>query len=189
MYKQKNVPYGTYTINGGEHEIRTHGSFHYATFPRWCLKPLGQLSKVTSIILLIFKEMSTINCIISYFFVCSKYTGNNRQSYVCAIGIPVPSLNVFFVRCFVLGQHWKSRYDKSIYAVLQTTLSSMKFLHTRAGSCKRANRRSLFPVKKQKLIKASVSYWSWRRLRFALNSFCSGALSLLTTQTSSVFFS
>ena len=28
--------------------------------------------KVTSIILLIFKEMSTINCIISYFFVYSK---------------------------------------------------------------------------------------------------------------------
>ena len=69
---KKNVPYGTYIINGGEHEIRTHGSFHYATFPRWCLKPLGQLSKVTSIILLIFKEMSTINCIISYFFVYSK---------------------------------------------------------------------------------------------------------------------
>lgn len=28
---------------GEEHEIRTHGSLHYATFPRWCLQPLGQL--------------------------------------------------------------------------------------------------------------------------------------------------
>lgn len=54
---------GRIIFYGGEHEIRTHGSFHYATFPRWCLKPLGQLSKVTSIILLIFKEMSTTNCI------------------------------------------------------------------------------------------------------------------------------
>ena len=43
-----------------------------ASFQDWCLKPLGQLSKVTSIILLIFKGMSTINCIISYFFVYSK---------------------------------------------------------------------------------------------------------------------
>lgn len=30
---------------GGGHEIRTHGSLHFATFPRWCLKPLGQSSK------------------------------------------------------------------------------------------------------------------------------------------------
>ena len=34
---------GLRTIGGG-HEIRTHGSLHFATFPRWCLKPLGQSS-------------------------------------------------------------------------------------------------------------------------------------------------
>lgn len=35
-----------YLNNGGEHGIRTHGSFHFATFPRWCLKPLGQFSSI-----------------------------------------------------------------------------------------------------------------------------------------------
>lgn len=39
-------PHRGFKYTGGEHEIRTRGSFHFATFPRWCLKPLGQLSKV-----------------------------------------------------------------------------------------------------------------------------------------------
>ena len=42
---QKPAYYAGLITYGGGHEIRTHGSLHFATFPRWCLKPLGQSSK------------------------------------------------------------------------------------------------------------------------------------------------
>lgn len=48
-------------FTGGEYEIRTHGGVNHTAFPRLHLKPLGQLSKaVTHIILMIFMKLSMI---------------------------------------------------------------------------------------------------------------------------------